>query len=283
MVGKTPLACAMLLAAVAGCGPKVVRETVHQATDLEVQLRRTLVDGEPLARGFEQPLSIAPVRVVHILASLSYEDREGARRSVIRSKHVYELAEGLGEAFAKAGPDDEIVAFAISRDRRLGIFTVDRVTAFRAFAQQGQLLLEFYAIEENFKEDPRRDTPYEVPLDLPTWKPTFHLLAGTGQAVSGARGLAVDWRDPVYRKPVSLSRRGRMQRRTVLMEAPEEEEVDPSALPIPPEVTDVQIRALDQLDAVRRSGLLTEAEFKRRRRLVLEGRLEDAGYGTGAP
>jgi hypothetical protein len=46
-------------------------------------------------------------------------------------------------------------------------------------------------------------------------------------------------------------------------------------------VTDAQIRALDQLEGARRSGLVTEAEFQRRRRLILQGRLEEAGYAPG--
>ena len=44
-----------------------------------------------------------------------------------------------------------------------------------------------------------------------------------------------------------------------------------------PELRDAQLRALDQLDAARRSGIVTEAEFQKRRRLVLEGKLEEAG------
>jgi hypothetical protein len=40
------------------------------------------------------------------------------------------------------------------------------------------------------------------------------------------------------------------------------------------------MRALDEIDAARRAGLITESEFLRRRRLVLEDRLEEAGYGA---
>jgi hypothetical protein len=62
------------------------------------------------------------------------------------------------------------------------------------------------------------------------------------------------------------------------MESQEAEEQG-AAAPVPADATDAQRRALDQLDAARRTGLVSEAEFQRRRRLVLEGRLAEAGYG----
>ena len=67
------------------------------------------------------------------------------------------------------------------------------------------------------------------------------------------------------------------------MEAePEEErpEADPSEPAVAPELRDAQLRALDELDTLRRSGQITEDEFRERRRLVLDGRLDEAGYGA---
>jgi hypothetical protein len=61
------------------------------------------------------------------------------------------------------------------------------------------------------------------------------------------------------------------------MEAAEEE---PPPAPVPEGLEDAQIRALDELDAARRAGLIKEVEFQRRRRLILEDKLEQAGYGT---
>ncbi|MCZ6571488.1 MAG: hypothetical protein O7B23_15160, partial [Deltaproteobacteria bacterium] len=57
--------------------------------------------------------------------------------------------------------------------------------------------------------------------------------------------------------------------------------VEPEALKPPSTaLRDAQMQALDQIDAARRSGLISESEYRRRRRLVLEGRLEEAGYDT---
>ena len=82
-------------------------------------------------------------------------------------------------------------------------------------------------------------------------------------------------------------RDGKLQRRTILLQ-----EEEASEAPVPPPIPegapsnalrDAQLRALDQLDAARRSGLVTEAEFQRRRRLILEGRIEEAGYASPEP
>jgi hypothetical protein len=270
-----PILLALL---VAGCGPQLVVEPVHTTGQVRVLLRRTLDGEEPVARGYDHPVTIADTRVAHILASLNFETSKGKRQPVIRTAHLYELAEGLAKAFEQAGPDDEIAAAAFARDPRFGIFTEDRVTSFRAWFEGGQLRLEFFAVEKPLEEPgvANESRSYRIPSATPHGEPRFRMISGRGIALDGDRSVLVDWRDPGFRKPVEI-RIGAsgIQRRTTLMEA--EEESPPVALP-PRAVTDAQIRALDQLDAGRRSGLVTEGEFQRRRRLILEGRLEEAGY-----
>jgi hypothetical protein len=269
----------------------VVREPIYQNEAVEVRLRHVEDGGEPVPRGFQHPVTVAPVRVAHILASLSYEDRDGKQHPVIRNAHVYPLAEGIGEALGRATPDDEVIAYARSRDRRLGIFSVDRITAFGVHMESSQLYIEFYVLEHRLEELAKEGRSYNTPLELPEKRGSFRLLPGKAQAAAGPRTLAVDWRNAHFRRPLGLRRGGGLRRRTVLMEAEELEEeqpletpparaAQPSTTDVEPSMTDAQLRALDQLDAVRRAGLVSEAEFQRRRRLVLEGRLEEAGYGT---
>lgn len=281
-----PLLLGPLVVFAAGCGPKVVREAVYETEAVEVRLRRTEEGGKPVPRDFQHPVTIAPVRVAHILASLDYENDDGKQLHVIRNEHVYPLAEGIGEALARATPDDEVIAYARSRDRRLAIFSVDRVTAFGLYVRDNQLYVEFYLLEDRIG-DKRKGTDassYNAPLELPKARGRFRLVPGEAQARAGPRALAIDWRDAQFRRPISLRvRGGRLQRRTVLMEAEEIEAEEEMPLPPLSATTDAQLRALDQLDAVRRGGLVSEAEFLRRRRLVLQGRLEEAGYGTDSP
>jgi hypothetical protein len=266
----------------AACGPRLVQEPVHETEQVRVILRRTLIDGEPAPRGYEHPAVIADVRVAHILASLSYEDRKGRLSPIVRAEHVYELAEGLAKALGKAGPDDEIVAAAFSRDRRYVVFSDRRVTAFRTFLREGQLTLEFFALEEALERDAPREEGYTIPADPPGFRPSFRLIASQAQAIAGPRTLLVDWRDARYRNPVGLrTRSGALRRRTVLMRSEADEQTEPPAEPA--DLSDAQLRALDQLAAARRAGLIPEAEFQRRRRLILDGRVDEAGYGTEPP
>ena len=107
-------------------------------------------------------------------------------------------------------------------------------------------------------------------------------MPGQAQRTVGDREVLIAWRDDYYRKPVNLSfRQGQARRRTVLMEMPEEAQPKtPGAAPTPPNLADAQIRALDQLDAARQSGLVKESDYQRRRRLIIEGKLDEAGYGA---
>ena len=285
-----PLVILALGVASVGCGPKFVRQEVFRSENnqVRVELRRTEQGGEAISQDYEHPATIAAVRVAHILATLGYENSDGKDQSVIRGEHLYPLADGISKALAEAGPGDEVAAAALSQDRKFGVFTSDRATAFQLFMRDDQLHISFYAIEQPLEKPGVTDEIeiYKIPREFPTRRPPFALLPGKAQARTGARTLVIEWRSPVYRKALRLGRYGRgLRRRQVLMELPEEEKVNPAevGLGLPAEVTDAQIHALDQLDAARRGGLVTELEFQRRRRLILQGRLEEAGYETPAP
>ena len=261
-----------------------MEESIYESAETRVGLRRTLEGGKPVPRGYTHPVTISDVRIAHILAHLTYEKSDGERQPVIRTDHIYPLAEGMAKAVQKAGPDDEIVAATLGMDRRFGIFSVERVTSFRAFFESDQLVLEFFHIEYHLERRDKVGTirDYEIPTEHPKGRPSFRIVEGKAQTRRGPRMVVVDWRDRFYAKPVSLSiRGGQARRRTILLEA-EDEDIAPIVQP-PPQSTDAQLRALDQLDAARRAGLISEGEFRRRRRLVLEGRLEEAGYGPDTP
>ncbi|MFQ5514162.1 MAG: hypothetical protein ACE5FG_06940 [Myxococcota bacterium] len=278
---RAALGSLLALLACTACGPRVVRETVLERPDLRVELRHVEAEGRQLQPEYDHPVTIADVRVAHILASLVHEDAKGRRQPTIRSEHVYGLAEGIAQAATRAGPQDEIAAVAFITERRMMVFRSRRVTAFRAFFQTGQLVLEFYAIEDRLEQDPRGEE-YAIPLEAPQWRKGFSLVAGPAQRRVSARRLHVDWRSPQFARPLSLrSGRGGAGRRTILLEAPPQ-----PATERPPErpenLEDEQIQALDQLEAARRAGIILESEFQRRRALILEGRLEEAGYGTSS-
>jgi hypothetical protein len=274
---------ALVLLSLTACGPKLVRERVFEGAQTRVELQRREKSGEVVPRGFAHPATIADVRIAHILASLVFEDGSKKKRAVIRSEHVFELAEGIAAALAKATPDDEVAAAAFPRDRKLAIFTDDRVTAFRLHLEGDAMLIQFMNVEDALEKEGAKVgySEYEIPGDVGSLKPSFTLEKGDSITPAGNRGVSVAWRDDVFRRPVSLrDRDGKTKRRTVLMELPPEKgaEGEPAAAPRPPGLVDDQLRALDQLDADRSAGKVTEADYQRKRRLILEDKLEDAGY-----
>jgi hypothetical protein len=275
---------ALAVCALAGCGAKVVRERIYDKPGVRVELRHQVKDGAPVPHGYAQPATIADVRIAHILASLSSENDASERQPMLRSQFVYDLADGIAAALAKAGPDDEIAAASFPQDRRLGIFTDERVTSFRLVLVGDEMQIEFYSFEQPLEREGNKASPreYEIPTELPTFEPKFKIVPGEAQTRMGTRGVQVAWRDEYYRKPVSLSfQQGQARRRTVLMELPPGTEPAPKAeAPTPPNLSDAQLRALDELDAARQSGLVKEADYQRRRRLVLENRLDEAGFGA---
>ncbi|HXX46597.1 MAG TPA: hypothetical protein VEN47_00125, partial [Myxococcota bacterium] len=125
---------------------------------------------------------------------------------------------------------------------------------------------------------------WDIPAELPTAKASYTLALGPGESRLGPRGVIVDWRDDAFRRPVNLREREVSKHRTVLMEIPEEPhgekpKGDAPKQERPPDLSDEQLRAMDQLDAARAGGSVTELEYQRRRRLILDGKLDEAGYG----
>jgi hypothetical protein len=279
-------AALVALVSLTGCGPKVVRNRIFDQPTARVELQHKTKSGEVIPRGFGHPATIADVRIAHILASLFFDDTDQKRRPVIRSEHVYDLAAGISKALAAATPDDEIAAAAFPTDRRLGIFTDDRVTSFRLHLEGDSMQIDFMEVEAPLEKEGAKVgyTQYEIPADSPGLAPTFTLQTGDSITKMGNRGVSVAWRDDTFRRPVSLrDRDGKGKRRTVLMELPPEKDAGAAQKPARPEgLVDEQIKALDLADADRASGKITEAEYQKRRRLILENRLDEAGYGKPA-
>ena len=289
MTRAKPLRAAALLAAalwLAGCGPKLVRQRIYDLPTARVELRHREQGGDVVARNYSHPATISDVRIAHILGNLTFEDKDEKQRPVIRAADVYPLGEGIAKALEQATPNDEVAAAAFPTDRQLGIFTDQRVTAFRVWLEGDELRFEFFLVEAPLEKDGNKLSyrEWEIPSDTPNSAPPFKLVPGQAQTRMGPDGLSVAWRDDYFRKPVALGARdGKGRRRTVLMELPEEKAESataPAKSALPPGLSDRQIRALDMADADRSNGVITESEYQHRRRLILENKLDEAGYGA---
>jgi hypothetical protein len=258
-----------------GCGTRYARVPLDEEENLRVVLRAELQGGTAVDRGFHHPATISGVRIAHALAQIDVrlgasDGEKSERQAAIATELVYPLGEKLSAALARADPSQEVVVQALRSERRLGLFTQTFVTSFLAFVGRDDLLhLELSRLDwpvPKGSEDELREPVAGRELMA------FRVLASEGVEPTGHQSVAIHWRDERFRNPTSVrvGPGGKVTRRTVLMEeeAPAAE-AEPGAAQLP---TDPEsLRALADLEEARRAGELTEAEYQRKRRALLEG------------
>lgn len=217
-----PLAAAFLLLAggalALACGPRYARTTVHDARDLRVSLRAELREGEPVDRGFEHPATISGVRVARILARIAV--REGAeRRPAVPDVLLYPLGRKVASALGRASPAQVVVVQALRTERRLGIFTEERLTSFVCWMAEGRLVVHLSHLDVPLAKGPDRDLPEPWPG---RGSGDFRVVPGRGLERAGPRAVAADWRSEAFREGAALRRgaEGGVRRREILMESP---------------------------------------------------------------
>ena len=182
--------------------------------------------------GFGHPVQISAVRMSHILASLDVrfadQKEKNARTPVIGVEEIYPLGELVSGALAKANSDQEVVVSAQTRSRMLKVFTQKTLTQFIVYMKNDQLVFHIARVAEPVSKDPhdritepRADEEYQ----------DFKVIPGTSIVPIGRQAVAVEWRDPSFRRPdaIRIGRGGEIKRRTVLMEESPEEA--PTAAP----------------------------------------------------
>jgi len=265
---------ALLLAAawLPGCaGPRYERDTFYESGDTEIVLR-TRTDA-PVR--YDHPASVSSVRMAHILASLDvrFEDQEkkNARTPAIPVELVYPVGELVSRALAAAKPEQEILVMAQRRERTLKLFTERRLTSFIVFMEDGQLHIHFGHVDWPMPKNPN-ERVREPRLDKELME--FKVLPGKSIVPVGRQEVAVDWRDPGFRRAdsIRLGPGGAVTRRTVLMEEPEAEapEAPPGDVIDLSTLTPDALRKLADLEDERRRGEIDEAEYLARRREILE-------------
>jgi len=277
LVLAAPLAASLL-----GCfGPRYARETYHESRAVEVVLRgRT--DVSP---GYDHPATISSVRMAHILASLEvrFDDQEEkhARTPVVPVEAVYPLGDLVSGALAEAEPSQEVVVEATFRSRTLKIFTEKEQTALVVYLKDDTLVVHVarvgFPVPKNPNDRLREPRPGEEYQD-------FRVLGSDAIRPIAKQAVAVDWRDPAFRRADAIRLRpgGRVERRTILLEEPAAvaPEAGPAGAPAPSaeavdlsELSPEALRRLADLEEERRRGVIDEIEYRARRREILaEGR-----------
>jgi len=266
-------ACALVALAASGCITRSVDQKVFEQDYTTIVLRSHRRGGSAVERHYEHPFSLSAVRAAHILSSIDLRkdaDGEAKREPAIPLESLYLIGEGLSQAFAKADENQAVVVMSILRSKSLGIFDRKHLTSFVAFRQDDRIQIhiglsgwEVPAYREERLPEPKADGGNE----------RYRVLPARGMAVVGPAAVAVDWRDPIFAKPIRtrVTPGGKVVRREILMEAPEEapEAAPPEPVPMPANLSPETLRALADLEDSRRRGEVTEAEYESERRRIL--------------
>jgi hypothetical protein len=269
------LALALVVAALlsSACITRTVRETAFEAEGTEVILRAQKRAGRLVDKGYAHPITIAPVRLAHILSRIDMrrgDGKDAKRIPAIPLETLYLIADGLAKGLAKAGPAQEVVIQSIRRDKRFGVFDRFYLTSLLCYAQ-GEFL--YVHLARSDWEIPARRAERlpeahigEHPLD-------FRLIVDTGMSLVDHQSVAVDWRDDIFKKPTRtrITPSGKVVRRTVLMETLEDETDYGDRPHVSEELTPAQLRALANLEEQRQNGEISEADYQAQRMEILTG------------
>lgn len=269
------IACAGLLLVLClgalGCLTRSARTDVYEKNRIKVFLRADKKTfGGNVDKGFSHPITLAPVRLAHILSRIDMRGPDDGKERIaaIPTDMLFPIAEGVSQAFEQAGPDHEVVVMAINRFKRWGVFNKNYLTSFLAYVKEEQLWI--HVSHSEWEIPPRKeDKPPEPRVtDRPQ---SFQLFSGTAMVVVNPNTLAVSWRDPVFSRPTrtKVLPSGEVMRRTILMESAPEPVVDEGVARLPDDLSPQQLRDLADLEEARRGGKITEPEYRDRRRKIV--------------
>jgi hypothetical protein len=274
---RLALLAALVATASAGC---MTRPTpVFDEDGIRVFLRADTRWMTTVSKGYSHPVTIAPVRVAHILSRIDLRPPsgflvsfEGDKRRVpaIQPEVVYTLAEAVSKALSTADPDQEVVVMVIRDTKRWGVFDHDFLTSMVIYARDERLYV--HVARHDWEIPKTRDERIPEPRigDKPQ---SFKLYTGTAMSLVSDQAVAIDWRDPVFARPTRtrVLPSGEVVHRDVLMESPPDvqEGADPT-MRLPENLSPEQLRSLADIEEQRRDGRITEVEYRARRRAILD-------------
>ena len=272
------IAAWVLLAVVAGassaCVTRTVRQTVVDDGYTQVILRGQKRGGKTIDKGFEHPVTIAPVRLAHILSriDLRRQDDEGGKRvPAIHLDSLFTIAEGMAQALQAADSSQEIVVQSVRRAKRMGIFDRNYLTSLLCYMRDDLLYIH---ISRSDWEVPVQRTGDRLPeTHVGEYPRDFRLVVEKGMTLVDHQAAAAEWRDPIFRKPTRtrMLAEGQVVRRTILMESLEDETDDAPRPERSEDLSPEQLRALAALAESRQRGEITESEYVAQRNRVLRG------------
>ncbi len=262
-------AIAMLLAT--GCITRTVKVPVFEQDKTNIFLRSQEKGGEALPKGFGHPLAISAARMAHILSRIDVRGEKGdsERRAAIPLDSLYVIAEGMSKALAKANPDQEVVVMSIRRTKRLALFDRNYLNSLVAYVRDDLLFIHLSRVDWEIEAGRKTELP-EPRVDEQVM--SFRLMISPGMTLLTPQSVAVSWRNPVFRRPTRtrVLPSGRVVRREILMESPEDAPAPPITSDVlPGNLTPDTLRKLADLEEQKNRGEVTQTQYTVLRTTIL--------------
>lgn len=255
-----------------GCITRSVTQQVFEQDLTQVSLRTQKKWTDTIPKGFQHPLAISTARMAHILSRIDVRTAtgDGERIPAIPLDLLYVVAEGMVKAFAQADPDQEIVVMAIERTKHWGVFDRRKLTSLVAWQRDDLIYITVVR------------TGWEIPNNLKTDLPepyadeqvmSFRVVPSDGMTLAGPQAVAVVWRDPIFKRPTRtrILPGGKVVRREVLMESPEETPDAPVASDVlPADLSPDTLRRLADLEEQKTRGEVTQTQYNVLRENILK-------------
>jgi len=258
-----------ILAAQTACMTVPTRNKIHDDGRTQVILRGEKRGTTPVDRGFQHPVTISEVRMAHILSRIDLRRGDDPQReAAIPLDTLFIIAGGLSKGLAEAGPGQEVVVKSVRRHKKWKVFDRHYLTSLLGYVKDE--LLYVYISRSDYKLTPRDRRLERLPeTHVGKHDMDFRLVVDKAMALVDEQGVAVNWRDPVFKKPTRtrVTSTGKVVRREILMESVDPD--DPATLTT--NLTPEQLRALADVEEQRRSGSLTEAQYHAARAKILAG------------
>jgi hypothetical protein len=267
------VACA---AALAGC--MTTKKTILERKEITVRLISRRGDNVEL----NHPVTIAPVRLSHILARIDIRlsVKDGQQR--VPAFHIESLdsiSQGLAQGLREAGPNQRVIVYSFRREKSFGIFDKTYLTSFIAYVHGENLFL--HLSRSDWEIPPRKKDNLPEPK-IGKFPSKFRILPGKAMKMVDEQALAIAWSDKVFERPTRtrITPSGKVMRKTILMES-EEPEIDSNAesdavevepkqeLTVPAGISAKTLRELADLQERRQRGEISEYNYQQQRRKIL--------------
>jgi hypothetical protein len=257
------------------------KKTIINKKAITVQLVSKRGDNVEL----NHPITIAPVRLSHILARIDIRlsVKEGQQRApAFHLDSIAAISQGLAQGLREAAPNQRVIVYSIRREKRFGIFDSNYLTSFVAYAFGDYLFL--HLSRSDWEIPPRKQDRLPEPK-IGKFPTKFRILPGKAMKMVDEQSLAIGWSDPVFQKPsrTRMTPSGQMVRKTILMESNEPDSVEPEedsgsgargakpidAQSIPAGISPKTLRALADLEEKRQRGEISEYDYEKQRNKIL--------------